>query len=171
MFRLEKFRLCALVTSGAILLFSLMSAAALKKGDALPNLDTFKLEGNLPATRGQVVLLDFWASWCGPCKESFPEMEKINKQYAGRGLVIVAVSVDEHRENMERFVKSMNISFATVRDAQQKLVAATDVQAMPTSFLIDRAGKVRFVHSGFHGEQTVRQYQDELDALLKEKAP
>jgi thiol-disulfide isomerase/thioredoxin len=171
MFRFEKLPFRALAAAGAILLCSLLSMAALKKGDTLPNLDAFKLEGNVPRTGGQVVLLDFWASWCGPCKESFPQMDKLNKQYAGRGLVIVAVSVDEHRENMERFVKSMNVSFATVRDAQQKLVAAADVQSMPTSFLIDRAGKVRFVHSGFHGEQTVREYRAEIETLLQEKAP
>ena len=155
----------------ATLLLAMVSLGAFRKGDRLPNLDTFNLEGNVPKTRGQVVLLDFWASWCGPCKESFPEMEKLHKEYGGRGLVIVAVSVDEHRENMERFVKSMNVSFATVRDAHQKLVGAADVQAMPTSFIIDRAGKVRFIHSGFHGQQTVREYREQIETLLKEQAP
>jgi thiol-disulfide isomerase/thioredoxin len=159
---------------GAGLCIALLSAVALgafRPGEALPDLGTFKLEGSIPRTRGQVVLLDFWASWCGPCKESFPEMEKLHRLYAKRGLVIVAVSVDEHRENMERFVQSMHVSFATVRDANQKLVAAADVQAMPTSFLVDRAGKVRFVHKGFHGAETVKQYRDEVELLLKEPAP
>ena len=171
MFRSNANRRRIVFVTIATLLLSLLSISALRKGDRLPNLDTFNLEGNVPKTHGQVVLLDFWASWCGPCKESFPEMEKLNKEYARRGLVIVAVSVDERRENMERFVKSMNVSFATVRDAHQKLVTAADVQAMPTSFIIDRAGKVRFIHAGFHGAQTVREYREQIEALLKEPAP
>ena len=143
----------------------------LKKGDRLPDLTTFKLEGDLPGTRGQVVLLDFWASWCAPCKASFPEMEKLYRAYGRRGLTVIAVSVDEKRENMERFLRSMKVSFPVLRDASQKLVAAADVQTMPTSFLIDRSGKVRFVHGGFRGEETVGRYREEIDQLLKEPIP
>ncbi len=139
----------------------------LKKGQALPNLDAFKLEGPLPKTRGQVVLLDFWASWCAPCKASFPEMEKLHKQYSPRGLTILAVNVDEQRENMERFLKLMQVSFPIVRDAHQKLVAAADVQTMPTSFVIDRSGKVRYIHDGFRGEQTVREYRARSKSFLR----
>ena len=86
-------------------------------------------------------------------------------------LKIVAVSVDDKREDMERFVKTANVSFAVVRDAGQKLVAAADVSTMPTSFLIDRAGKIRCVHRGFAGDGTVKQYQEEIQQLLKEPAP
>ena len=146
--------------------------AALKQNDPLPPLDSFKLEGKLPERlKGQVILLDFWASWCGPCKKSFPAMQELHKQYAGRGLTIVAVSVDENREDMERFAKTANVSFTVVRNAGQKLVAAADVSTMPTSFLIDRAGKIRYVHKGFTGEETVKQYQEEIQQLLKEPAP
>jgi peroxiredoxin len=147
------------------------STAALKEGDRAPDLHAFKLEGAVPDTRRQVVLLDFWASWCAPCKASFPEMEKLYKLYGQRGFTIVAVSVDEKRENMDRFVRSMKSSFPVVRDADQKLVAAADVQTMPTSFLIDRSGRVRFVHSGFRGDQTVKEYRQEIETLLKEPAP
>ena len=72
---------------------------------------------------------------------------------------------------MERFLKGMNVSFTTVRDAQQKLVAAADVGTMPTSFLIDRAGKIRFVHTGFLGDQTVKEYREQIQLLLKPSAP
>jgi thiol-disulfide isomerase/thioredoxin len=146
--------------------------AALKKGDALPALDSFKLEGKLPDTlKGSVVLLDFWASWCGPCRKSFPAMQELHKQYAGRGLTIVAVSVDEKREDMPRFLKNQHVSFTTVRDAGHKLVASADISAMPTSFVIDRTGKVRFVHKGFDGDETIKQYQEQIQLLLKEPAP
>jgi cytochrome c biogenesis protein CcmG/thiol:disulfide interchange protein DsbE len=146
--------------------------AAFREGDRLPSLDSFQLEGKLPEKlKGRVVLLDFWASWCGPCRSSFPVMQELHKQYADRGLTIIAVSVDENRQDMERFLKAANISFATVRDPEQKLVAAADVEKMPTSFLIDRAGTIRVIHKGFAGDETARQYRDEIELLLKEPAP
>jgi peroxiredoxin len=145
---------------------------AFKQGDQLPDLASFGLEGKLPdQLKGNVILLDFWASWCGPCKSSFPAMEEVNTKFAGQGLTIVAVSVDEKRANMQRFLKSLNVSFAVVRDAQHKLVAAADVPTMPTSFLIDRAGKIRFIHAGFDRDQTMRQYLKEVEQLLQEPKP
>jgi thiol-disulfide isomerase/thioredoxin len=165
MTRLVLLAMFALVLPGS-------SNAALKQGDTLPPLGSFKLEGKLPADmKGRVILLDFWASWCAPCKSSFPAMEELHKRCASQGLTIVAVSVDENRQDMERFVKSEHISFAIVRDAAQKLVAAADVASMPTSFLIDRTGKIRFVHNGFQGDQTVKKYREEIEMLLKEPAP
>lgn len=165
------FRL-ALVVGLGLLLAPVPARAGFKRGDRLPDLASFDLEGKLPANvHGRVILLDFWASWCAPCKASFPAMEALHKRYRDGGLIVLAVSVDESRQNMERFVKSANVSFATARDANQKLVAAADAQTMPTSFLIDRAGRIRFVHPGFEGDQTVRQYNAEIQQLLKEPAP
>src|SRR4051812_16932516 len=160
--------------STALLALMLSSAclAGLKPGDKLPDLASFHLEGKLPEDlKGQVILLDFWASWCGPCKTSFPAMEELNKKYAGQGLTIVAVSVDEKRENMQRFLKSVSVTFTVVRDAEHKLVAAADVPTMPTSFLIDRVGKIRFIHAGFNRDETTRQYVKEIEQLLQETKP
>jgi len=169
MFRHNRFTVRAALVAFVLFLLPVFSIGSLKQGDRMPDLSSFKLEGRVPdKLEGRVVLLDFWASWCGPCKLSFPAMEKLNQEYEKKGLTIVAVSVDEKRENMEHFLKEMKVSFATVRDAQQKLVAAADVQAMPTSFLIDRTGKVRFVHDGFYGDQTVKKYHEEIEQLLKE---
>jgi len=167
------FRAKARITWGFLILVCLFLPGsplrgALKQGANLPDLKAFGLQGPLPDTHGKVVLLDFWASWCAPCKASFPEMEKLYDAYSGRGFTIVAVSVDEKRQNMERFAREMKVSFPAVWDARQKLVAAADVRTMPTSFLVDRAGHVRFVHDGFRGEQTVRQYRLEIERLLKE---
>ena len=149
-----------------------LAASGLKVGDGLPDLGAAGLEGKLPdKLKGQVVLLDFWASWCAPCKESFPVMEKLHQEHSGKGLVVVAVSVDEKAADMEKFLKKNPVTFCVVRDAKHELVKATDVSTMPTSFLIDRAGKVRFTHSGFLGKATAKQYQDEVAQLLKEKAP
>jgi thiol-disulfide isomerase/thioredoxin len=158
----------------ALILFATpaLLAAALKPGDPLPALSTFNLEGKLPAKlKGNVILLDFWASWCVPCKASFPVMNDLQKRYADRGLTIVAVSVDDTREKMDQFLKAHPVLFTTVRDANQKLVAAADVETMPTSLLIDRAGKIRFIHNGFYGDKSAREYTDEIEKLLKEPTP
>jgi thiol-disulfide isomerase/thioredoxin len=162
------FLLCVLMFAA----LPVTAKASLKVGDTLPPLKSFKLEGTVPdQLKGQVILLDFWASWCGPCKQSFPAMEELQKRYAEKGLCIVAVSVDEKREDMERFLKSAKVSFATPRDAGQKLVAAADVATMPTSFLVDRQGKIRFIHNGFRGDETIKEYRQQIEALLKEPAP
>src|SRR3954467_15012781 len=101
MFPCNRFILLALL---AALLLPVACFAAFKQGDALPDLATFHLQGELPEElKGRVILLDFWASWGGPCKDSFPAMEELNKKYAERGLTIIAVSVDEKQENMQRF--------------------------------------------------------------------
>lgn len=143
-------------------------AADLKVGDALPDLAPMKLEGKLPDTlKDKVVLLDFWASWCDPCKESFPAMDELQKKYAAQGLVIIAVNVDEKKQDMEDFLKGKNASFSIVRDAAQKLVAKAGIATMPSSFLFDRTGKIRFTHAGFHGEETKKQYAQEIESLLK----
>jgi len=162
----------ALVVALLTMLLSIPGFANFKQGDKLPDLASFQLEGKLPEEfTGQVVLLDFWASWCGPCKASFPAMEELKKKYADQGLTIVAVSVDKKSENMQRFLKSEKVSFTVVRDARQKLVAAADIKAMPTSFLIDRSGKIRFIHAGFDRNETTRQYVKEIEELLGEPRP
>ena len=141
--------------------------AALKVGDTLPDLTSFKLEGKLPdGLKGKIVIVDFWASWCGPCAKSFPVLDELQKKYADR-LVVLGVSVDEKAADMETFLKKRPVSFAVVRDAEQKLVATAEPATMPTSFVLDRDGKVRFLHNGFHGDDTRKQYLSEIESLLK----
>lgn len=144
-----------------------LGAAAIKVGDTFPDLSKFKLEGALPDLKGKVVLVDFWASWCAPCKESFPTMNDLQKRYGPQGLIIIAVNVDENNSDMVDFLKKHSASFAVVRDAAQKLVDKVDISTMPASFLIDSSGKVRFTHSGFRGEETKRKYEQEIESLLQ----
>jgi thiol-disulfide isomerase/thioredoxin len=153
--------LALLLTVGGI------AFADMKSGDVFPDLTKFKLEGNLPASlKDKIVLVDFWASWCVPCKDSFPCMNELHKKYADRGLVIIAINVDEKRTDMDVFLKTHPASFTVVRDASEKLVDLTGIGTMPSSFLIDRAGKVRYLHTGYHGEPTKKEYVTEIESLL-----
>lgn len=146
---------------------ALAGGKALKVGDALPDLKSFGLEGTLPAELdGKVVLLDFWASWCGPCKESFPVMEDLHKKYGQKGLVILAVNVDEDAGAMKDFLQAHAVTFPIVHDATKKLVGTANISSMPTSFVIGTDGKVFSIHKGFHGKETVKQYEAEIEKLL-----
>jgi cytochrome c biogenesis protein CcmG/thiol:disulfide interchange protein DsbE len=145
----------------------LTANAALKVGDTLPDLTSFSLEGKLPGNcRGKVVIVDFWASWCLPCAQSFPVLDELQKKY-GERLVVLGVNVDEKASNMTVFLKKHPVTFSVVRDGGQKLVAAVSPETMPTSFILDGTGRVLFLHNGFHGESTRKEYIREIESLLK----
>lgn len=145
-----------------------LCSAQWKSGDTVPNLNSFGLEGSVPSLKGKVVYLDFWASWCVPCKVSFPILSKWQKQYGSADFVVLGVSVDEKASDMQAFLKRTQAAFATVRDSQHKLVAVAQGATMPTGFLIDRKGKIREVHNGFRAKDE-QPLQKQIEALLAEK--
>ncbi len=153
-----------------------LAAAAMNAGEApvspgalFPGLAVDGITGGtVPATKGKVAIIDFWASWCAPCKASFPVYSRLQDAYAGRGLVIIGVSVDESASAYSSFVAKHAPSFATVHDSRHLLVGAVQVPTMPTSYLVDRSGKVRFIHAGFHGDTTEREIRAEVEQLLAE---
>lgn len=150
-----------------LLLIGAGRAAALNVGDSFPDMAQFGLEGTLPDLKGRVVLVDFFASWCGPCKESFPVMQELHKKFTEKGLVVLAVNLDKKKPDMEEFLKKFSVDFPIVRDGSNKLVSTVKIATMPSSFLIDRDGKVRAAHRGFKGDETRRKYIEEIESLLK----
>lgn len=142
-------------------------AAAPKAGDTFPDLAGASLEGTLPELRNRVVLVDFWASWCGPCKKSFPVMAELHRKYQPRGLEIIAISVDEKKAAMDAFLKKSQPPFTVVRDAQGHLAEIAGLETMPTSYLVGPDGRILAVHSGFEGETTRKKYVDEIESALK----
>lgn len=142
--------------------------AELGRGAAFPVLSEARLEGVLPATAGRLVLVDFWASWCAPCQASFPALARLHADYAARGVTILGVSVDEKAAASAAFVKRLAPPFATVRDPAHQLVAAVNVSAMPSTFLVGRDGRVRAVFAGYHGNETEKAIRAALDQALAE---
>jgi thiol-disulfide isomerase/thioredoxin len=162
----NKTKLAGAITA-LLLSLSLVTAAPPKEGDPFPDLASFGLEGTLPDLKGKIVLVDFFASWCGPCKESFPAMETLHKKYAAQGVVILAINVDKKKTDMEDFLKEHPVTFTVVRDASNKLVGSIKVPTMPSSFVLDRTGKVVSFHRGFKGDETLAQYHKDIESLLK----
>lgn len=140
-----------------MLLLPILAAAAraghapLAPGEAAP---AFALPGRsgavaLDSLKGHVVLLDFWASWCGPCRQSFPWMAAVQESLAARGLRVVAVNLDKERGPAEAFLARYPVPFAVAFDPGGATAERYGVRAMPTSVLVGRDGKVLLVHAGF----------------------
>jgi thiol-disulfide isomerase/thioredoxin len=139
----------------------------LQVGDAFPDLARFQLEGNVPKTlKGRVTVVDFWASWCGPCKDSFPVMEDLYRRFGSTNLTILAINVDESRPAMELFLEEHPVTFTVLRDQGKKLVAAVNIPSMPTSFVLNQEGKVHAIHQGFYTTETKKKYIHEIEELL-----
>jgi thiol-disulfide isomerase/thioredoxin len=118
--------------------------------------------------RGRVVYLDFWASWCGPCRQSFPWMETMQATYGGQGLEIVAVNLDRDRADADKFLHQFHPTFDLRFDPKGELAELYKVQGMPSSVLIDRHGVTRFTHVGFRPvDGTI--YEAQVRELLAEK--
>ena len=125
---------------------------------------------DLAAYRGQVVYLDFWASWCGPCKQSFPFLDALAKKHGPAGFVVIAVNVDTDRRLAARFLNENPVSFKIVYDPEGELAERFKVSGMPMSFLIGRDGKTQFEHLGFRKSDPPKR-ESTLLKMLAEKAP
>ena len=128
------------------------AAAAVGVGDKAPAFALPSASGDtvaLEALRGRVVYVDFWASWCGPCRRSFPWMNEMQQKYGASGLTIVGVNVDKRRADAERFLKDIPAAFAVVYDEAGSTPAAYAVKGMPSSYVIDARGNVAAVEVGF----------------------
>ncbi len=123
---------------------------------------------DLGTLRGRVVYLDFWASWCAPCRQSFPWMQTLMTTYAAQGLTIVAVNLDTDRADADKFLRQFKPTFDVRFDPAGELAASYNVKSMPSSVLIDRHGVTRFTHMGFRPVDGAL-YESQLRELLAEK--
>lgn len=147
------------------------SASALDKGQAAPEIGLTDLSGNavkLADLRGKVVLVDFWASWCAPCRESLPILEKLSKSYADKGLVVVGVNIDKSPELAREFLakQKLSLTFPVVNDKKHEIAGRYAPPTMPSSYVIGRDGKVVSVHAGFRASDEAK-LETEIKSLLR----
>ena len=148
------------------------AASAVEAGASAPNvalagLDDPALVLRLDRFRGSVVYVDFWASWCIPCRSSMPLLDELYAQNASRGFAVVGVNKDMSAHDAHRFLEKVPVHFTLVTDRDDAAARAFDVKAMPSGYLVDRKGVVRRVHRGFTNE-TAAELRREIEALLKE---
>lgn len=124
-----------------------------------------KQKVSLSQHAGKVVVVDFWATWCAPCKESFPAYQRLAHRF-GSKLAVIGVSVDEDPAGILKFAKETGATFPLAWDEGQITSKSYQPPTMPTSFVVDQSGIVRFVHSGYHAGDE-RALEAEIDSLLK----
>lgn len=121
----------------------------------------------LSELRGDVVMLNFWASWCGPCRQEMPLLEKIHKKYKRLGFTLLGVNVEENSAAAINYLKDVKVTFPILFDTTNKTSKLYDVSAMPTTIIIDRNGNKRFLHKGYKPGYE-NDYKKQIKKLLRE---
>jgi len=116
--------------------------------------------------KNKVVYLDFWASWCGPCRKSFPWLNEIQSKYEKEGLVVIGINLDTELDQAKQFLKDVPANFRVFSDPDGKLAEQYKLVGMPSSFVIDGKGKVRHRHVGFK-QSNIDEYEKSIESLLK----
>ncbi len=122
---------------------------------------------SLAGLKGQVVLINFWASWCGPCRQEMPVLDQLYRKYKPAGFTLLGVNVEPKSADALGFLKTTPVSFPILFDTQSKVSNLYEVAGMPSTVIVDRKGTVRYVHQGYKpGDES--QYQDQIRSLLRE---
>lgn len=163
--------------AAAIVVCTLCLAAAAVRaeavvGEAAPGFTLPTMAGDalaLDDLKGQVVLVNFWATWCPPCRAEMPLLDELHARYAPLGFTLLGVNVEEDTDAAVRFAEELGVSFPILLDPRESVSAAFGVPAMPTSVLLDRHGVVRHVHHGFRDGDEVKM-QEVVRALVRERS-
>lgn len=144
-------------------------------GDINESAPDFTLPGDngqavsLSDLHGQVVMINFWASWCGPCRQEMPLLEQIHQRYEPLGFTLLGVNVEENSSDAKAFLEDRPVSFPILFDPDNGVSKLYDVVAMPSTVLIDRKGNVRYLHHGFKPGYE-NDYQDQVRILVREQS-
>jgi len=162
---------------GFLVAVSLLMAAGINTAVALPPAGKpapdFALKSDsgrnirLSELRGQVVLINFWATWCPPCRQELPQLNDIYTRHRSTGFMLLAVNVDDKRADAEAMIKRLGLRFPTLFDEAKKVAALYRVDTMPSTLLVDRDGRVRYVHRGYLSGYE-KKYEQQVRELLKE---
>ncbi len=145
--------------------------APLPANQPAPDFKTTALDGkplSLKSLRGKVVLLDMWATWCGPCRMATPMLQSLHQKFGGRGLKVVGISVDDTIAMAKPFQKQMKVTYtlAANPDANPKIAQAYNAQGIPAIYLIDQKGIVRWSQSGYDANGEEQLLSQKINALL-----
>jgi peroxiredoxin len=141
--------------------------------DGAPPAPEFRLasraggELSLSGLRGQVVMINFWASWCGPCRQEFPALDEMYRKYKPMGFALVGINVESDKTDAERFLGMQSVSFPILFDPDNRVSGSYGVSAMPTTVLVDRKGHLRWLHRAYKpGDEA--EYIAQIRAMLRE---
>ena len=152
--------LAALTVAGAA------ASAAITPSAGAPDFTLPSLGGpnlRLQEQRGQVVMVNFWATWCGPCRVEMPHLSRLYDKYRGSGFVVFAVNIDEDPRKAASVAAQLGMRFPVLLDTDKKVSRMYDLSTMPSTILIDRDGRVRYVHRGYRSG-----YEDTYDKQIRE---
>lgn len=147
----------------SIIILSLLFMASLAQANS-----TTELDNMLKEAKGQVVYLDFWASWCGPCRKSFPWLNAMQAKYQAQGFKVISVNVDTERAAAEKFLQTLPAHFAVIYDPNGKVARQFKLKGMPSSYLFNKQGKIVSAHVGFIDNKK-SQYENEIIKLTQQK--
>lgn len=161
-------RICFLIS--CVIALPMSTASAAKVGDLAPNFTLKSATGanlRLSEFRGEVVMINFWATWCGPCRQEMPVLEKLYSRYHDVGFELLGVSIDENSAKAKNMAKRLKVNYPILFDLEKDVSELYDVDAMPTTVMVDRDGRVRHIYRGYlpgHEDK----YRANIRDLLKE---
>jgi peroxiredoxin len=157
----------------AVAAIVLASGAFAASGDASGPAPSFTLTnltgqpGGLSQSKGQVVMVNFWATWCGPCQQEMPLLDQMYKKYKPAGFTLIGVNVDKESPAVKELLARKPVSFPVLLDPANQVSKAYHVDEMPSSVIIDRKGQIRYIHRGYKpGDEN--DYQDRIRQLIRE---
>jgi thiol-disulfide isomerase/thioredoxin len=127
--------------------------------------DSMNGGGKMALQNGKIMIVDFWATWCEPCKKSFPKLQELYLKYKASGLEIVALSEDDDKGGIVDFAKTYGAKFPVGWDGDKSIAKKYQPKSMPSTFIVDRKGVIRFVHTGYHDGEEV-EIEKEIKSLM-----
>ena len=161
-------RLVAMFVLWAFYISSSLAAEQLNTTAPDFSIESEQLSSSLADLRGQVVYVDFWASWCKPCRKSFPWMNAMQQKYRAAGLQVIAINLDAEQQLADEFLSKTPAAMPIVYDPQGLIAKDYQLLGMPSSYIVDKKGQIRFAHKGFFSDKQ-NQYEYEINSLLSEK--
>jgi peroxiredoxin len=162
--------LAAALACAVLIALPLVAAAAVAPRSTAPDFTLRQVEGpnlRLAEQRGNVVMVNFWATWCGPCRVEMPHLNRLYEKYRSSGFTLLGVNIDDDPAAARALAGKLGLKFPVLLDTDKRVVGAYDLNAMPATVLIDRDGRVRHLHRGYR-EGVESTYEQQIRDLLKE---